>query len=157
MRFLKIMRSLLVSIALVAGAAAASAAEITRETVIAEMNVHRAAAGLPPLQEDDRLLRAATARMRDMEEQAYWAHVAPDGRSPFEVIRPHGYQFMNAGENLASGFETAEVLVQSWMESKGHRANILSPVYRDCGVAVIEGATTGRAAGRSIVVLFARE
>jgi len=70
MRFDTIMRSLPVLIAVLAIAASASAAEITRETVVAEMNVHRSAAGLPPLQVDDRLLRAATARMRDMEEQS---------------------------------------------------------------------------------------
>ncbi|HUP48603.1 MAG TPA: CAP domain-containing protein [Thermoanaerobaculia bacterium] len=133
-----------------------SAAEITIESVIAEMNLQRAASGLPPLRQDDRLDRAADMRMRDMEELQYWAHVAPDGRSPFATLRPTGYDFRYAGENLASGFETAEVLVQSWMESKGHRENILSPLYRDCGVAVIDGSPLGRAMGRSVVVLFAR-
>lgn len=137
-------------------ATGAGAAEITRESVVAEMNVHRQAAGLAPLRDDERLTRAAGLRMRDMEDLAYWAHVAPDGRSPFELLRPTGYLYQSAGENLAAGFETAELLVQSWMESKGHRQNILSPLYQDCGVAVLEGSTTGRAMGRSVVVLFAR-
>lgn len=155
MRSIHHMRSVLI-LAMLAAAVSAAAAEITIETVVAEMNIHRAAAGLPPLRHDDRLLRAADSRMRDMEELAYWGHIAPDGRSPFEVIRPNGYEFRYAGENLAAGFETAEVLVQSWMESKGHRANILSPLYQDCGVSIIDGATTGRSVGRSVVVLFAR-
>jgi uncharacterized protein YkwD len=150
------MRRLLLIAILFAASSAASAAEITAETVLAEMNVHRATAGLPPLRHDERLLRAADSRMRDMEELSYWAHVGPDGRSPFMTIRPQGYEFQYAGENLAAGFETAELLVQSWMESKGHRANVLSPLYQDCGVAVIDGATTGRSTGRSVVVLFAR-
>lgn len=137
-------------------ASAASAAEITLSNVIAQMNIRRAAAGLPPLSIDERLCRAAEDRMRDMEENGYWAHVSPDGRSPFEWLRPRGYPFAYAGENLASGFETAEVLVEGWMESKGHRDNILSPVYKDCGIAIIDGATTGKAAGRSVVVLFGR-
>ena len=132
------------------------AADITRESVIAQMNVYRAEKGLPPLREDARLLRAADERMRDMEELAYWAHVSPDGRSPFLLLRPLGYEYQSAGENLASGFDTAELLVQAWMESRGHRDNILSPMYQDCGVSIIEGSTTGRATGRSIVVLFAR-
>ena len=85
MRFFDDMR-LLVLIAILATAAAVPAAEITPQNVIAEINVHRASAGLPPLQEDSRLLRAANLRMRDMEEQSYWAHVAPDGRSPFDVV-----------------------------------------------------------------------
>ena len=150
------MRSLMLIVIAIAVAMPASAADITRETVIAEMNVHRAAAGLPPLREDDRLIRVADLRMRDMLDLGYWAHVAPDGRSPFELLRPSGYLFQSAGENLASGFETAELLVQSWMESKGHRDNIMSATYQDCGVAVIEGATTGRATGKSVIVMFGR-
>jgi uncharacterized protein YkwD len=137
-------------------AATAGAAEITVKTVVAEMNVRREAAGLPPLRSDDRLANAASDRMRDMEDQQYWAHVAPDGRRPFEWLRPRGYDFYYAGENLATGFETAEVLVESWMESKGHRDNIMSPIYQDCGVAIIDGSTVKRASGRSVVVLFGR-
>ena len=138
------------------GALSASATEITPQSIIAQMNGYRAAEGLGPLRIDSRLLKAAEDRMRDMEEQEYWAHVGPDGLPPFRWIKPRGYTFMHAGENLAAGFETAEVLVDSWMESRGHRANILSPLYSDCGIAVIEGSTTGRAAGKSVVVLFAR-
>jgi uncharacterized protein YkwD len=132
------------------------AADITRESVLAGMNERRAQAGLPPLQFDTRLNAAAEDRMRDMEELGYWGHQAPDGRSPFVWLKPHDYTFANAGENLAKGFETAELLTESWMESKGHRDNILSPLFTDCGIAIIEGATTGRATGKSIVVLFGR-
>jgi len=116
----------------------------------------RAQAHLPPLREDGRLDAAAAERMRDMEEQGYWAHQSPDGRSPFVWLLPHGYSFRSAGENLACGFETNELLMAGWMESKGHRENILSPDYADCGVAVIDGSTTGRASGKSIVVMFGR-
>jgi uncharacterized protein YkwD len=138
-------------------AAPLSAADITVESVVAQMNLYRQAAGLEPLRADDRLTRVADLRMQDMTELAYWGHVSPDGRSPFELLRPTGYLFQAAGENLAAGFETAEVLVQSWMESEGHRENILSHTYQDCGVAILEGATTGRATGRSVVVMFGRQ
>lgn len=137
-------------------ASAASATEITQQSVIAEMNARRARIGLSPLREDTRLTEAAQDRMRDMEEQGYWAHTSPDGRSPFEWLRPRGYQFAYAGENLAAGFETTEVLVDGWMESKGHRENILSPFYSECGIAIIDGATTRKQTGRSVVVMFAR-
>ena len=130
--------------------------EITRASVIAQMNRARAEAGLGPLHEDTRLDAAAEDRMKDMEDLGYWAHVAPDGRAPFVWLRPHGYNYANAGENLAAGFETAEVLMDSWLESPGHRDNILSPLYQDCGVAIIDGSTKGRGTGRSIVVLFGR-
>ena len=134
----------------------AFAAEITPASVVAEMNVRRAVFGLPPLHLDTRLTEAAGDRISDMEEQGYWAHVSPDGKQPFQWLHPHGYDYHYAGENLASGFDTVEVLVDAWMESKGHRANLLSPLYHDCGVAVIEGSTTGRASGKSVVVLFGR-
>jgi uncharacterized protein YkwD len=146
-------RALIVVLALTA-AAAAQASEITRASVVAEMNVRRAAFGLPPLREDSRLDQAADDRISDMEDQGYWAHVSPDGKEPFVWMRPRGYIYRYAGENLASGFETTEVLVDAWMESEGHRANIMSPQYRDCGVSIIDGSTTTRAVGRSIVVEF---
>ncbi len=132
-------------------------AEITPASVVAGMNRYRTEAGLQPLREEGRLEAVANDRMRDMEDLGYWAHVAPDGRTPFLMYAPHDYNFSNAGENLARGFETTSLLVKSWMESKGHRANIMSPAYHDCGVAVIDGSTTGPATGRSIVVVFGSE
>jgi uncharacterized protein YkwD len=131
--------------------------EITVSSVVAGMNHYRAEEGLPPLREERRLEAVANDRMRDMEDLGYWAHVAPDGRTPFLMFTPHGYVFSHAGENLARGFETTSLLVKSWMESKGHRANIMSVSYRDCGVAVIDGSTTGPSAGKSIVVVFGSE
>ena len=149
------MKSLTLALLLLAPPAAV-AADITPAAIVGSMNEARAQAHLPPLREDGRLDAAAAERMRDMEEQGYWAHQSPDGRSPFVWLLPHGYSFRSAGENLACGFETNELLMAGWMESKGHRENILSPDYADCGVAVIDGSTTGRASGKSIVVMFGR-
>lgn len=129
--------------------------EITRESVLAAMNRHREERNLRPLRADRRLDLAAEDRMRDMEEIGYWSHESPEGRSPFFWLALRGYRFGYAGENLAKGFETAAVLVDSWMESKGHRANIMSADYADCGIAIIDGSTTGKSTGKSIVVLFA--
>ena len=140
----------------IAAAAPLLASEITTESVLTEMNAYRAKNGVWPLRIDSRLSLAAADRMRDMEELEYWAHDAPDGRSPFVWLKPHGYEFQYAGENLASGFETTEVLVQGWMESPGHRANILSTDYDDVGIAIIDGSTTRRATGKSVVVMFGR-
>lgn len=154
MRFHREMRRLLVLAVALVVSGSAFASDITRRSVVGEMNVRRAAFGLPPLHEDARLDAAADDRLDDMEDQGYWAHVSPDGREPFQWLRPRGYDYRYAGENLAVGFETAEILVDAWMESKGHRENILSPIYRDCGVSIIEGSTVGRAVGKSIVVMF---
>lgn len=132
----------------------ALASDITRASVVAAMNEYRAEHHLPPLREDLRLNAAADDRMRDMEDLGYWAHESPDGRSPFTWLAPHGYEFHYAGENLACGFETTELLLTGWMESPGHRDNILSPHFEDCGIAIIDGMTMRRGMGRSIVVMF---
>ena len=132
----------------------ALASDITRASVVAAMNEYRAQHHLPPLREDIRLDAAADDRMHDMEDLGYWAHESPDGRSPFSWLAPHGYEFHYAGENLATGFETTELLVAGWMESPGHRENILSPHFEDCGIAIIDGMTMRRGMGKSIVVMF---
>jgi uncharacterized protein YkwD len=130
--------------------------EITPENVTALMNAYRAEAGLGPLRLDAALTRAATARMQEMMDGQWWGHAAPDGTPPFVWITAADYNYVAAAENLAAGFDTAGLLVESWIESPGHRANILNGMYADCGIAVIEGRTDRRAGGTSIVVLFAR-
>lgn len=132
----------------------ADTTDINSTNVLALMNEYRAAEGLPPLREDPRLSKAANDRMRHMEELGYWKHEAPDGMSPFVWLAARDYPYAFAGENLATGFETAPLLVESWMESPGHRANIVSAKYQDVGIAIIDGATTRPAVGKSIVVLF---
>src|SRR5438034_4398594 len=84
--------------------------DITSPSVLTAMNEERVRLGLRPLREDARLDAAAADRMRDMEELAYWAHQAPDGRSPFLWLRVRHYDFRFAGENLATGFESTELL-----------------------------------------------
>ena len=135
--------------------AADATSEITTANIVALMNEYRAEQGLGPLREDARLTGAAQDRVRHMEELGYWAHNAPDGMSPFVWLASRDYSYSVAAENLAAGFETVRVLVQSWMESPGHRDNILAPELTECGIAIIDGATTGPATGKSIVVLFA--
>lgn len=149
---------LAVSVALLGGLAEKTiASEIDRESVVREINVRRQLHGLPLLRDDERLHRAAEDRMAEMERSGYWGHYPPDGSSAFDGLRGHGYPHRLAAENLAAGYESVESLVDGWMSSPGHRANMLSPLLRDLGVAVIDGGTTGRLMGRSVVVLFARE
>ncbi|MDX1584412.1 MAG: CAP domain-containing protein [Thermoanaerobaculia bacterium] len=131
--------------------------EISRVRVIDEINRHRIDNGLDPLRGDDRLHQAAEDRLDDMFELGYWAHESPEGNSPFVWLKRRTYRYRAAGENLAVGYETASILVRSWMESQGHRANILSPDFEHVGVASMPGGVTGRRSGRSVVVLFASE
>lgn len=147
-------RSILSLFALVLFASPACATTITAESVLRLMNERRMERGLAPLQLDERLTLAAGDRMRHMEEDGYWSHESPDGLSPFVWLTTRAYPYRFAAENLAAGFETAEVLVQAWMESPGHRENIIARELEDCGIAIIDGSTTGPASGRSVVVLF---
>jgi len=130
--------------------------EITPENVTALMNAYRADAGMGPLRLDAKLTKAAEARMQEMADGGWWGHESPEGTGPFVWITASDYNYVFAAENLAAGFETVRVLVQSWLESPGHRENILNSLYADCGIAVIEGRTDRRAAGKSIVVMFGR-
>lgn len=150
------MRALLLLVTAFVAAAPAAAREIEPANLLAEINARRSLHHLPPLQLNDSLAQAADQRMRHMIDLGYWAHEAPDGTSPFVWLRSGGYMYSNAGENLARGFETVEVLVDSWMESPGHRSALLSPNYVHVGFAILEGSTTGRSAGRSVVAMFGR-
>ena len=146
---------LIVAVLCAAGASAAEVTnEITSDNVLALMNEYRAEVGLQPLRHDDRLRRAAQDRMRHMEDEGYWSHESPDGLSPFVWLSLRDYPYASAAENLAAGFETVRLLVSSWMESPGHRANILAYQFQDVGIAIIDGSTKGPAMGKSIVVLF---
>ncbi|MDQ3281711.1 MAG: CAP domain-containing protein [Acidobacteriota bacterium] len=149
--------ALLLSVAALPALAQDASNEITAENVIRIMNDYRAQEALPPLAADARLTLAAGDRMQNMEEEGYWSHTSPDGMSPFTWVKVRAYDFKVVGENLATGFETAKVLVESWMESPGHRANIMGAEFTDCGIAIIEGSTKGPADGKSIVVLFGRK
>jgi uncharacterized protein YkwD len=152
----------LLALALLLCVAATAAAvepsnEITAANVLRLMNDYRAQEGLAPLHADVVLDEAAADRMRHMEEESFWSHVSPEGMSPFHWLDERAYHYRAAGENLAYGFETARLLVQSWMESHGHRANIMSASYEDCGIAIIDGSTLGPADGKSIVVMFGKK
>ena len=148
---------LLLCLALPAMAGDAFTNEITVENVITLMNDYRTAHGVAPLRADSQLMKAADDRMRHMEDESYWNHDSPDGMTPFVWLKVRHYPYQYAGENLATGFEPARLLVESWMESPGHRDNILSTDFEDCGIAIIDGSTQGPAVGKSIVVLFAKK
>jgi len=153
------MRALVLALSLICGPmllALDLSQDITPENVAALINAYRAEKGLLPLRIDSRLTRAANLRMEDMLAGGWWCHKSPEGRSPFDWLPVAGYKHSMAAENLANGFDTAQVLVETWMESPGHRANILGAAYSDCGIAVIEGSTKGPASGKSVIVLFGR-
>lgn len=112
------------------------------------VNKDRAEQGLSPLKANAALNLAAIAKANDMLDQNYFAHVSPAGVQPWHWMKNLGYNYTHAGENLAEGFEKAKDLEKSWMESVSHRANILSPLYSEAGIAVVRQGNT------SLVVSF---
>jgi uncharacterized protein YkwD len=105
--------------------------------IVGLANEDRVRHGLPELSVDPLLNLAATAKAQDMQSKNYFAHVSPEGTSPWHWFKALGYNYTYAGENLAEGFTDAQDLENSWMSSPAHRANILSPFYSEVGLAVI--------------------
>jgi hypothetical protein len=96
------------------------------------------------LQEDSRLNAAAAAKAQNMFEENYWAHYSPSGKDPWGFIQGAGYKFSYAGENLARNFETSPEVVDAWMASPTHKANIINTHYTQVGMAVAEGTINGQ-------------
>jgi len=118
---------------------------LTRAGIINFTNIERAKAGLPPLQENAKLNVSSDIKAKDMLDKQYFAHKSPSGVGVSDLAEKVGYEFILVGENLALGnFKDDQDLVQSWMNSPGHRANILNTKYKDIGVSVIKGKYEGR-------------
>ena len=130
--------------------------DVSRGSLLQAMNEQRALRGLPPLHRNARLDEAAHDRIHDMFEFRYFAHVAPDGTEPFVWVRQRGYRYTRVGENLAMGQTAARQVVQQWMASPGHRANILGN-FADTGIAIVSGTPTGRSRGYTFVAMYGRE
>jgi uncharacterized protein YkwD/uncharacterized membrane protein required for colicin V production len=107
------------------------------------LNAERTARGLQPLRPDETIRDVARGHSRDMFERGYFAHVDPDGDTPFERMREGGVRFRAAGENLALA-PTVEVAHNGLMNSPGHRENILNPAYGRVGIGVLDGGLHGK-------------
>ena len=119
------------------------ASMISPEIVIELTNKERVREGLPTLKENKELDAAAAAKAADMIAQNYWAHNDPNGTEPWSFILNSGYSYLHAGENLARDFSNPTDVVEAWMKSPSHRANLLSSKYQDIGIAVIDGKING--------------
>ena len=103
--------------------------------VVNLVNQERAAAGLSPLTSDSALARVAMDKAKDMYHNNYFSHQSPTYGSPFDMMRSYGISYSYAGENIASGQRTPQEVVTAWMNSPGHRANIMSTNFTTIGVA----------------------
>ena len=102
--------------------------------VIRLVNAERAKYGLSELKEDWQLSRVARYKSEDMRENKYFSHTSPTYGSPFEMIKNFGIPYKSAGENIAKGQKTPAAVVNAWMNSSGHRKNILSTSFTHIGV-----------------------
>ena len=102
--------------------------------VIRLVNVQRAQNGLAPLAENWELSRVARWKSQDMSSNGYFSHNSPTYGTPFQMMRSFGLTYRSAGENIAYGQRTPAAVVNAWMNSSGHRANILSKSYTQSGV-----------------------
>ena len=124
----------LVALALAGGSPAAAG---PTESVLTAVNAARAKAGCAPLRVNRKLEAAAQAHARAMAEQNFFSHSGKDGsRLPGRVAK-QGYSYRSAAENIAAGQETAREVVASWLQSSGHRKNILDCGMSETGIAVV--------------------
>lgn len=119
------------------------ATDIHVEQLLADTNAQRTGAGLAPLTLNSELSGAAAAKAADMFAKGYWAHNSPTGTTPWYWITNAGYQYTVAGENLAKNFSDSQSVVNAWMASPTHRANMIKPSYKDVGFAVVNGTLNG--------------
>ncbi len=105
--------------------------------VVTLVNQERAAYGLPALTLSTQLSDGARLKSQDMRDHRYFDHNSPTYGSPFDMMRSLGITYSAAGENIAMGYASAEAVVNAWMNSPGHRANILSENYTNIGVGYV--------------------
>lgn len=114
------------------------------QAVLQLVNEERAKVGLKPLQLDGDLCKVATVKAKDMADNGYFSHDSPTYGTPFEMMRSFGVNdYRSAGENIAAGQKSAADVMHSWMNSSGHKANILSESYTHIGVGYIVGGSYG--------------
>ena len=113
------------------------------EQVVALVNQERAGAGCPPLAIDERLVAAAQGHSEDMAANDFFSHTGSDGSEPWERMEAAGYDWSRAAENIAAGYPTPEEVVAAWMNSMGHRNNILNCALVDTGVGYVYLADDG--------------
>ncbi|QCJ41110.1 sporulation protein [Bacillus sp. S3] len=115
----------------------ASTLSAYEQKVVDLTNQERAKNGLPALKVDLTLSKMAHEKSRDMSANGYFSHTSPTYGSPFDMMKKYGITYRSAGENIAMGQRTPEEVVKAWMNSEGHRKNILSPNYNYIGVGYV--------------------
>lgn len=106
-------------------------------------NAERAKKGLSPLTWNWEVARVARYKSSDMRNKNYFSHQSPTYGSPFSMLESFGVSYRSAGENIAAGQTNPEEVVKAWMNSEGHRKNIMNPAYTEIGVGYVSGGSYG--------------
>jgi len=105
--------------------------------VVRLVNAERTKRGLSPLAHNWQVSRVARYKSEDMQKNRYFSHTSPTYGSPFQMLKSFGITYRTAGENIAKGQSTPAAVVNAWMNSSGHRANILNSSFTEIGVGYV--------------------
>ena len=106
--------------------------------VVRLINEIRAQYGLGELKVNTELSRVARIKSQDMHDKGYFSHTSPTYGSPFDMMKQFGIKYRTAGENIAMGYRSPQSVVNGWMNSPGHRANILNGSFKEIGMGYVE-------------------
>jgi len=112
---------------------------VFEQQIVDLVNAERDKAGLRPLVADLELTKVARVKSQDMRDQNYFDHTSPTYGTPFELMDRFGITYRLAGENIAAGQRTPTETMDGWMNSPGHKANILRPEFTHIGVGYLTG------------------
>lgn len=121
--------------------AIAGSVEAKENAVLLLVNKERKAHGLKELVLSTKLTSLAEMKSKDMAINNYFSHTSPTYGTPFEMMQKYGVTYRSAGENIAAGQKSAEEVMNSWMNSSGHRANILNSSYTEIGIGYYAGGS----------------
>ncbi len=113
------------------------------EAVLMLVNEERSKQGLKPLTLSAKLTDIATMKSKDMADKGYFDHNSPTYGSPFQMLQDFGVHYSSAGENIAAGQKSPEEVMNAWMNSSGHRANILNKSFTEIGIGYYQGGKYG--------------
>lgn len=121
-------------------------ASVVTGTLTSLTNVSRADENLYGLAYNETLAQAASAKAADMAAKGYFSHTGPDGSRFWHWVRDAGYEYAYVGENLAINFNESEDVVNAWLNSPAHRANIMSAKFTEVGIGMATGTYKGKTA-----------
>lgn len=133
-----------------------ASASLSASELLVSTNAERQRNHETSLTIDPRLSAAAQAKVNDMVSQNYWAHNSPQGKTPWTFVKKSGYSYHIAGENLAYGFSDARGVVNGWMNSPEHRANLLNEGFEEVGFGIAAAENfQGKAKTTVVVAMYA--